>query len=63
MNVLEGNLIEDEVASDQFGYYSLLLFSRIILISSSISLFTLYKEGYLMEKAKCFHPIRHLVSK
>jgi hypothetical protein len=24
MNVLEGNILEDEVASDQFGYYSLL---------------------------------------
>jgi hypothetical protein len=24
MNVLEGNILEDEVACDQFGYYSLL---------------------------------------
>jgi hypothetical protein len=24
MNVIEGDLLEDEVASDRFGYYSLL---------------------------------------
>jgi len=38
MNVLEGNLLEDEVDSDRFGSYSLLLFSGIILISLYISL-------------------------
>ena len=38
MNVLEGDILEDEVASNRFGYYSLLWFGGIILISSSISL-------------------------
>jgi hypothetical protein len=37
-NALEGNLLEDEVASNRFGSYSFLLFGGIILISSSISL-------------------------
>jgi hypothetical protein len=36
MNVLEENLLEDEVTSDRFGYFSLLSFGGIILISSSI---------------------------
>ena len=37
-NVLEGDILKDEVASKRFGYYSLLWFCGIILISSSISL-------------------------
>jgi hypothetical protein len=36
--VLEGDLLEGEVASKRFGSYSLLLFGGIILISSTISL-------------------------
>ena len=36
-NVLEGDLLEDEVASDRFGSYLFLLFGGIIIISSSLS--------------------------
>jgi hypothetical protein len=37
-NVLQRDILEDEVASDRFGSYSLLQFGGIIIISSSISL-------------------------
>ena len=49
MNVLEGDLLEDEVASDRFRSYSLLWFGGINLISSSISL-SHYIKRYLSWK-------------
>jgi len=58
--VLEGNLLEDEVAFYRFGSYSLLLFSGIILISSSIPLSSYInmdlsweRLGWLMHEELC----------